>query len=388
MKRLTELTIDLGSGTGPRQTLSLNPPPMTGPMGVSVSLHGQAQTPPTLQLFDGLRKLGEVRGFGQPLHLVLPSPQVLDARVGWSGWSEDLEVRVAYVAGTDGAAPLLPGVTLPLRTGGAATLALQAGERVTLTATGQAAVYRDALKVGELTASQGLDVTGPGLITVRAAETLALTREISAQPPGPAPPPPPGPLPLPNEAIVVSPELPVRFVVPVPAGACLEIELDAELPCGANLLDPQGRAVAGTTVRAGLQTLTLPLTVAGDYLLSLAAPAEAEVGVACMVALPAEPGEYRIQSDGEHHGWLLTAQAGDVLGMQVMRPEGAVDRPRLLIADRGGTLLAHSAYRTHITAAAPADGTYLLRANYDAAPYTDVTLFLTREVPDDFPQTP
>ena len=391
MKRLTQVTIDLGSGTGPMQNRRLNPPPMTGAMGVTLSLHGQAQNPPTLQLFDGQRKLGEVRGFDQPLHLVLPAAQALDARVSWSGWSEDLELRAAYVAGSQGAFPLLPGVTLALRGGEAATLTLAAGEGVTLTATGQAAVSCDGRSVGMLGTGQPLSLTGPGLFVVRAAETLTLTREIGPPGSGPSPPvPDPGPETLPpaGEVVVLVPDQPTRLLVAAAVGAYLEIEVDAGEPFSAQLLDPQGRVVASTEARAGLHTLTAPLTVAGEYTLVLDAAVEAEVGATCLLALPAEPGEYRIQSDGEHHGWLLTAQAGEVLGVQVMRPEGAADRPRLLIADRNGTLLAHSAYRTHITAAAPADGTYLLRANYDGTPYTDVTLFLTREVPDDFPQTP
>lgn len=385
MRRLTDLTVDLGNSSPGAQPVvrdvALNPPMTPGALGVVLELRGEAQAPPLLELFDGPRLLGQVRGLGQPLAVTLPGPLPLSARVTLTGWATGLEIGAAFYTGVEGAQPLPEeSAPLTLQPGQRATFTLGPGQGTLLTVRGLASLYRDGAVLGTVGEGPPLALHEPGfylLVPLQAPVTLSRVGV------GPALPGPPAQAdaPLLGEGDtdgVVTPGAPLRYRLDVPAGAYLEVQIEASDPCRALLSGPGGDHAGGEAV-TGRQTLVVAQATGGLYRLELSADVDAEVTVSRMIAVLTPPGEVVISSGGVGHGWLLYVTRGQRVTLGVHRPEGAVDRPRLSIGTRSGHMYALSGYYTRLQAVAPEADTLLLRADDQGVPYTDAIAFIATE---------
>lgn len=385
MRRLTDLTVDLGS-TGPSaqpvvRNVTLNTPITPGALGVVLELRGEAQSPPLLELFDGPRLLGQVRGLGHPLAVTLPSPLPLAARVTLNGWATELEIGAAFYTGVEGAQPLPDGGTsLTLQPGQRATFTLGPGQATLLSVRGLASLYRDGAALGTVGEGPPLALYEPGFYLLTPLRGPVTLSRVGG---GPAPPGPPAQ----GEALalgegdtdgLVAPGAPLAYCLNVPAGAYLEIQIEASDPCRALLSGPGGDHAGGEAV-TGRQTLVVAQVTGGLYRLELSADADAEVTVSRMIAVLTPPGEVVISSGGVGHGWLLYVTRGQRVTLGVHRPEGAVDRPRLSIGTRSGHMYALSGYYTRLQAVAPEADTLLLRADDQGVPYTDAIAFIATE---------
>ncbi|KQR37737.1 hypothetical protein [Deinococcus sp. Leaf326] len=385
MRRLTDLTIDLG-GTGPSaqpvvRNVTLNTPMTPGALGVVLELRGESQNPPLLELFDGAQRLGQVQGLGHPLAITLPGPLPLSARVTLTGWATGLEISASFYTGMDGAQPLPEGgVPLTLQLRQRATFTLGPGQSTLLAVQGLASLYRDGTSLGTVGEGPPLALQEPGFYLLTPLRGPVTLSRVGV---GPAPPGSPAQV----DALVlgegetdgvVTPTAPLRYHLTVPAGAYLEVQVEASDPCRALLSGPGGDHAGGEAV-TGRQTLVVAEATGGLYRLELSADAEAEVTVTRMIAVLTHPGEVVISSGGLGHGWLLPVTRGQRVTLGVHRPEGAVDRPRLSIGTRSGQMYALSGYYTRLQAVAPEADTLLLRADDQDVPYTDAIAFIATE---------
>lgn len=432
MKRVSDLTLDVGSSTSVNQqarTLTLNPPTGYKTLGAVLILGGTAQSAPALKVSDGTRTLGEVYGFAQPLASALTGPQQLTATISWAGWASNMDLRVIYYTGLDPAKTLTlqEGASLGVKLDQAASFTLSGTQTATITVagTGQADIYRNGALLGTVggTAPTSLSVSGVGLYTaLPKGMDVTLTRAAGSTPPTngtggtttpptsgtggttspptsgtggtttpptsgtggttttPPPPPPPPLQSFPQagaDAVALLASAAQRFALTVGADAYLEVKLDASAPVSALLTGPGGKS-ASLSAAPGLRTLAIPQTSAGEHVLELRSAEDAEVLVRVMVAALSPPGEYRRSSQDDDFGWVLRVRDRAVLSMRLTRAAGAEDRPRLTIGPRTGPPLAQSGYEAELRAHVP-PGDYLLRADDQGTPYTDVTVFIQEE---------